>query len=462
MPLPPLSSTSTPFFPGTIVLLRSAFKHRNSENWNRCSYCPYPKKREDMERQVLHDRLYNMENGTKPSRKWKRTNIVTSFLVKMLLLYVVFVHILGSSWFVRKASRQQISSTLSRKVLPTRKTSLSETPVVLIIVKLSAEMGNQLHRIANGQCVKHLVEERFGLQTKFFIIPDRWKDVEATRQAFPNVHLHIPAKETAEDLENAHQLQSAWINGLLANSGLNLTNVRVPTILSERFCGRDECYADLLNLLNQTLHMHSRPIAPVGGTNTTLPLVYVDKFLGSLCWHLMFDKFKDFFKLDEDAICNQVPDPDESVFHFRNYRAELSRKSVLEHAFEEVDPKMAAEVLFADSKPGDKVAIVSRFQKYTDGYIKAFRKKGMKARYIKGQTGVQDFCFLYKAEKELVISARSTFGRWAAFFGQAKRVRLYSLSTNASRARGVDVRHNPFGIKELQDRLLYENYNTTW
>eukprot|EP00980_Cylindrotheca_fusiformis_P002652 scaffold622_cov102-Cylindrotheca_fusiformis.AAC.1 len=202
---------------------------------------------------------YDMEeNGRETSRRLKRTNSVAAFLMTMVLLYFLFTDILGTSLHdveVSSVSKKQSSSTTKNTVSP-------EAPVVLIVVKLSAEMGNQLHRIANGQCVKHLVEESLGLPTKFFIMPNSLKKVEPTRQTFPNVRRHIADEKTTADLASAHQLQSAWINELLANSRLNLTNVRVPTILSERFCSRDECYADLLNLLNQTLHMDARPIAP--------------------------------------------------------------------------------------------------------------------------------------------------------------------------------------------------------
>eukprot|EP00980_Cylindrotheca_fusiformis_P010134 scaffold2253_cov119-Cylindrotheca_fusiformis.AAC.9 len=360
-------------------------------------------------------------------------------------------------------STQDSPSNVSRNILPTKDIILSGTPFVLIATKLGGEMGNHLFRIANGQCVKHLVEERLGLQTKFFIVINNQKTVEPTRQAFPNVDLHMADKKTVQDIEKARKLQAKWITELISNNRLDLTNVQVPTILSERFCSLRHCYDDLLNLLNQLLRMDVRPTAPIGDTNITLPLVYVDKFIDDYCWDLMSDKFQPFFKIDEDSICNQVPDPDESVFHLRNYRTEVSSETILKHGFQEADPTIAAEVLFADSKPGDKVAIVSRFQNHTDEYIKAFRDiKGIKARYIQGQTGPQDFCFVYKAQKELVVSARSTFGTWAAFFGEAKRGRIYCLSTNAARASGVDVMYNPFSSKELQDRLSFENYNTTW
>eukprot|EP00980_Cylindrotheca_fusiformis_P010137 scaffold2253_cov119-Cylindrotheca_fusiformis.AAC.12 len=392
-----------------------------------------------------------MPNGKETRRKRKRTNTFTTIPVLLIFLCFEFVNLPDATLIT------------SGNNLPTKNVILSETQPVLIATKLSAEMGNHLFRIANGRCVKHLVEERFGLQTKFFIVPNNQKNAKPTKQAFPNLALHMPEKRIMDDIEKAHELQAKWINELINDNRLDLTNVQVPTILSERFCSYKHCYDDLLNLMNQLLQMDMRPTAPIGDTNITLPLVYVDKFIEEYCWDLISDKIMPFFKFDEDAFCNQVPDPDESVFHLRNYRAEVSEKTVLRLAFEEADPTMAAKVLFADSKPGDKVAIVSRFQAHTDKYIKAFRDiKGMKARYIKGQTGLQDFCFLYKTQKELVVSARSTFGTWAAFFGETKRGRIYSLSSSASRAFGADVMYNPFSSKELQDRLSFENYNTTW
>eukprot|EP00980_Cylindrotheca_fusiformis_P010630 scaffold2366_cov115-Cylindrotheca_fusiformis.AAC.4 len=135
-------------------------------------------------------------------------------------------------WEVGSISKQQSLSTVSRNALPTRNNLLSETPVVLIVAKLSPGVGNQLHRIANGQCVKHLVEESLGWETEFFTIPNSLNKAQPTVQACPNIHLHIPVEKTAEDLVEAHELQSTSINESLANNLLDLTNVQS---YSERF-----------------------------------------------------------------------------------------------------------------------------------------------------------------------------------------------------------------------------------
>jgi hypothetical protein len=71
-------------------------------------------------------------------------------------------------------------------------------------------------------------------------------------------------------------------------------------------------------------------------------------------------------------------------------------------------------------------------------YVEAFRKRGLQVRVVSGQSRVQGFCFLKKAQKELVGSAVSTFVRWAAFLGDAKRVQLYILDSR--KMRSIDTK----------------------
>jgi hypothetical protein len=67
-------------------------------------------------------------------------------------------------------------------------------------------------------------------------------------------------------------------------------------------------------------------------------------------------------------------------------------------------------------------------------YVAALEKRGLQVRVVE-QGGIQDFCFLKKAQKELVGGAVSTFVRWAAFLGDAKRVQFYILDGHGMRAR---------------------------
>eukprot|EP00980_Cylindrotheca_fusiformis_P005480 scaffold1169_cov120-Cylindrotheca_fusiformis.AAC.30 len=103
----------------------------------------------------------------------------------------------------------------------------------------------------------------------------------------------------------------------------------------------------------------------------------------------MHDELKDFLTVDEEAICRQIPDPDEAVFHLLNFIEEFPGEIGIEKGYEEANPNLTATQLFADFEAGYKVAITSRFQENTDEYITALREhKGTEARYIQNQTDV--------------------------------------------------------------------------
>ncbi len=59
-------------------------------------------------------------------------------------------------------------------------------------------------------------------------------------------------------------------------------------------------------------------------------------------------------------------------------------------------------------------------------YVAALEKRGLRVRVV-GQSGIQDFDFFKKAQKEVVGGATSTFVRWAGLLGDAKKVQFYIL-----------------------------------
>ena len=96
--------------------------------------------------------------------------------------------------------------------------------------------------------------------------------------------------------------------------------------------------------------------------------------------------------------------------------------------FVELDAHRVAHELFGHLQPGDKVAIVSRYETGIQNFIDAFQDRGIQARMIVGQTGMQDFCFLRRAQKEVVGTTRSSFFMYAGFLSRAKIVRAYLAS----------------------------------
>ena len=104
----------------------------------------------------------------------------------------------------------------------------------------------------------------------------------------------------------------------------------------------------------------------------------------------------------------------------------------------ELSPSNVAEQLLGHLRPGDQVAIVSRYTgKSVKPYVEALAQRGLQIRVIEGQSGVQDFCFLKHAQKELVGSYWSTYTGLAAMLGNASVNRLYHVDSPWSKRKSL-------------------------
>eukprot|EP00984_Skeletonema_dohrnii_P033000 scaffold28279_cov83-Skeletonema_dohrnii-CCMP3373.AAC.3 len=124
-----------------------------------------------------------------------------------------------------------------------------------------------------------------------------------------------------------------------------------------------------------------------------------------------------------------MADPDENIFHYRNFKEEMpTRWNDLK--FHEADPQQAAD-LFGHLKEGDKIAIVTRFGRETaQPYVDAFKARGLKVRVVDGQDGPADFCFLMSAQKEIAGLRMSSYLTWAGYLGNATRVIAYAMAAS--------------------------------
>ena len=101
--------------------------------------------------------------------------------------------------------------------------------------------------------------------------------------------------------------------------------------------------------------------------------------------------------------------------------------------------------MFPHLGKGDKVVITTRF--YDDPilqeHVNALQSRGIQVRVVGGgdnnnikeRQGIEDFCFLLHAKKELIGSTRSTFALWAAVLGQAENILLYTIKSPALKFR---------------------------
>eukprot|EP00980_Cylindrotheca_fusiformis_P004237 scaffold918_cov126-Cylindrotheca_fusiformis.AAC.16 len=269
----------------------------------------------------------------------------------------------------------------------------SDQQAVTVVVQLSGELGNQLQKITNGRCVQRLIENKLGLTTKLMLRAQnhgKWKNAMiSVKEAFPNLRPFNFQEGNTKEFDVVHNQQQSWIQQLVKNNQLDLTNVSANAdCLNGLKCAEENCYVDLLNLLNQTWHMVDRPSNMVKDGNISIPHVYVESFVDSYCLELLYDELvlQDFLTIDEKAICKQVPDSDESVFHYRNYIREMPRVGT-RRGFEEADSNLTATKIFANysrttspAGQGGRVAIISRFPDHVDEYIKAFQERGIEAR----------------------------------------------------------------------------------
>jgi ribosomal protein L19 len=132
--------------------------------------------------------------------------------------------------------------------------------------------------------------------------------------------------------------------------------------------------------------------------------------------------------------------------------------------FNELSPYRIAYELFVDKKPGDRIAITTRV---IDGdskrnanikeVVRHLRHRGLKVRVIGNQSGVEDFCFLKKAN-ELVGTGTSTFVRWAAYLSSATKVKLYYLNETVTESNDSGDVHERWkqSILEVEPRIQYK------
>lgn len=138
--------------------------------------------------------------------------------------------------------------------------------------------------------------------------------------------------------------------------------------------------------------------------------------------------------------------------------------------FQELDPNQTITDLFTKEEEDDDnnrlfanntkriVFTTRRNNEDARAFVDAFQQMGWSARIQENQTGIEDFCFLWHAKRDLVGTSRSTFFLWAGLLGNAARVRCYSMNTTETRTTLVGDNifwGHQFKRKELKDRFRF-------
>ena len=345
------------------------------------------------------------------------------------LLVLVNLHTLHQDATALLSSEEVSSSSSCSLANNTTAATRPQQPpnrTISLIVKLRGELGNQLSVLANARVTQHL-----GLAAGLHIelIGQHQEHPKWTRgrddlvKCFPEfrtLNFEGGVHDEANNFGRVQKLQEAWLS---AEEQQKLFNVRDFTFLK------------------QLLDQQAAGEAPVL-TNTRYSFPYLTATSFSF-WDVvqredLYHDMRHWMRFDEAACCQQVPAPDEIVFHHRNYLAELGEQRVRGNHFAEVTPETAARSVFGNSSSSStnhssRVAIVSRTTAGLESYVTALQQAGLKVRLITGQTGVQDFCFIQKAQREFVGQYQSTFARWAALLGNATVNRFYKLHNSYRR-----------------------------
>jgi hypothetical protein len=248
--------------------------------------------------------VQNVSNSTSVTRQSSKT--VTTLNVTQLYTNVVS---LGRLFL----SRNDSSSSSSRQG---RNTPIS------IVVQLSGEMGNNLHKIAMGRAIQHLAKDRYDIETVLVLQRQergsKWVSARRDIQdCFPNLRsLDFELGNGPEFVQRSQQ-QQEW----LGPEGTQLLQIQDHSNTTATRIKVDRALEFLHGLL-EAKHEKKWPQSVMeveedsNANNISLPFLYSQAFVDFHFIDRYYSDFLQLFTLDEASCCSSIirPDADESVF----------------------------------------------------------------------------------------------------------------------------------------------------
>jgi hypothetical protein len=161
----------------------------------------------------------------------------------------------------------------------------------------------------------------------------------------------------------------------------------------------------------------------------SLPFVTANAHASISLMDRYWDELSELFTFNDDQCCSIKPDVDETVLHIRGFHVEMP-DNYQGLGFRELDPNQTSTELLGHLRAGDKLAIVSRFdESLLDNFTTVLLQRKLQVRFITGLTGVQGFCFLKSASKELLGGNRSTYFLMSSMLNDhVSNVTIYCLN----------------------------------
>jgi hypothetical protein len=346
----------------------------------------------------------------------------------------------------------------TRRTMEVERNDTSRYRNVTLIVQLRGELGNHLAILA-GAHITQLI----------------------AAQLYPNIRLQLIGQHQTSTERGRHQLKK-WIrarNDLIRcfpefknfvfDGGIHDPEFLEIQAIQKTWLSESEeqkltnAREEGLEFTQSLMEKQERgipgvPQQPGNITKYSIPFMVANSFswsdgLRNKTW---YDNIRNWMRFNESACCSKLPDSRDVVYHHRNFMTEMKHRAYGNH-YTEATPKTVSNVIFGNSPLATDIAITSRYKHGIEPYIDALEAKGIRTRFIANQTGVQDFCFLMKAQNELVGKYQSTFVRWAAFLGNATTNRFYALDQSKNQTQPKSIRTLEV-IQQGSRRFVSEEY----
>ena len=319
-----------------------------------------------------------------------------------------------------------------------------------LLIPLRGELCNHLMILADAYIMKRYVERHIvGLSIQLLGQHEvywKWKrayrDLKACFPNFRDFEFSAGRHDTKHGFAAIQKQQQTWL-GTNASLLWNIKSLEQIDYLKSLL----DQQAQATQQQQQQSHggrAANQTVVPLGNnSHYSLPYLTSDTFMkypSTLQDSVLYHELRDWLQINTTLpqCCRSRAEADEVVFHFRNFVTEVQLASTRNlHKFFELSPNETAQYLFGSNhyRYGNhtlkrKMALISRFPNTATPFVKTLQGDGWTVRRIKGQSGVQDFCFALSAQRELVGVRKSTYAQWAGFLGNATKVRLYKVARN--------------------------------
>jgi hypothetical protein len=335
----------------------------------------------------------------------------------------------------------------------------SPTHPLTIVINLSGEMGNHLSKLAYGYSVKWMLQEEYNITTHVILrhqASNKWvKAAENVQRCFTATRSWSFEEGNTDEFDFRDGQQKEWMGENHQYFSFS------PT------CNDEGCIRQHTDLMIKSIIKDWDDSPTIGDHyNISLPFIFSDGYATVGYFNDRYaSRIAELFHFDEGSpeCCAARADPDESVFHIRNFLVEMPRKGK-RRGYEELSPSKVAHELFGHLEAGEKVAFTSRTSsEFVSNYTAALNARGLQVRIIEGQNPTQDFCFLMSARKDFAGFSMSSYAVWAAYLGKATQSRLYSVK---SPDRIASLGENGYFVSQnwtdpfMKERVIFEVYNS--